>query len=117
MYTNVSPQELLAVISYSGPERRIHQVFVTRNTEYHLRSLTCVGVRDRHSGQWLSDHFALHRTIAGTLRVSEGGAISANPGLPQIGESIYFEALGRDLVTSLVISVERPRPEIVAQYS
>jgi hypothetical protein len=104
-------------MSYSGPERRIHQIFVTRNTEYHLRSLTCVGVRDRHSGQWLTQHFACGRTVAGVLRVSEEGAISATPGLPQVGESMYFEAMGRDLVTSLIVSVERPRPEIVSRYA
>jgi hypothetical protein len=103
-------------MTYTGPERRVYKVFVTRNTEYHVRSQTCVGVRDRHSGYWVYDHFALHRPIAGALRVSEAGAINASPGLPQVGESMYFEAPGRDLVTSLVISVERPRPEIVAQY-
>ena len=35
---------------YSGADRRVHQVFVTRNTEYHVRSGLCVGVRDRRTG-------------------------------------------------------------------
>ena len=42
--------------------------------------------------------------------------MNATPGLPQIGESMYVEDAGRDLVTSSVVSVERPKPEIVAQY-
>jgi hypothetical protein len=104
-------------MSYSGPERRIHQIFVTRNTEYHVRSSTCVGVRDRHSGHWVTEHFARGRAVSGALRISDGGAISASPGLPRVGESMYFEASGRDLVTSLIIAVERPRREIVAQYA
>ena len=29
-------------MSYEGPERRIHRVFVTRNTEYHVRQDRCV---------------------------------------------------------------------------
>jgi hypothetical protein len=103
-------------MAYSGPERRIHKVFVTRNTEYHVRHDTCVGVRDRESGSWLSAHFAINLPVAGGIRFFESGAMSANPGMPQVGESIYFEATGNDLVTSSVVSVERPRPELVAQY-
>jgi hypothetical protein len=103
-------------MAYNGPERRIHRVFVTRNTEYHVRKDTCVGVRDRQSGEWLSAHFATNLPVAGAIRFFESGALSANPGLPQIGESIYFEAMGRDLVTSAVVSVERPRADLVEQY-
>jgi hypothetical protein len=103
-------------MNYGGPERRIHKVFVTRNTEYHMRRETCVGVRDRQSGAWQSTHFALNLPVAGAIRFFEGGALSATSGLPQVGESLYFEATGRDLVTSAVVSVERPRPELVEQY-
>jgi hypothetical protein len=103
-------------MAYTGPDRRIHRVFVTRNTEYHVRRDTCVGVRDRQTGTWLQQHFALNLPVAGAIRFFDGGAMRANPGLPQIGESIYFEAAGRDLVTSSVVSVERPAPDTVAQY-
>jgi hypothetical protein len=103
-------------MAYQGPERRIHRVFVTRNTEYHVRQHTCVGVRDRESGQWARNHFAINLPVAGAIRFFESGAMSANPGMPQIGESMYFEADGHDLVTSSVVSVERPRPDLVANY-
>jgi hypothetical protein len=101
---------------YEGPERRIHKVFVTRNTEYHLKGATCVGVRDRETGEWLQGHFAVERSVVGTIKFFESGAMSATPGLPRVGESMYFEDLGRDLVTSSVVAVERPRPEVVAEY-
>jgi hypothetical protein len=103
-------------MAYAGPERRIHKVFVTRNTEYHVKRDTCVGVRDRETGAWIHKHFAVSRAVMGSIRFFDHGGMSANPGLPRIGESMYFEEAGRDLVTSSVVSVERPRREIVRQY-
>ena len=32
-------------------ERRIHKVYVTRNTEYHVRRNVCIAVLDRKSGR------------------------------------------------------------------
>jgi hypothetical protein len=101
---------------YQGPERRIHRVFVTRNSEYHLRAHVCVGVRDRQTGEWLHSHFAVTRRIAGSIRFFESGAMSATPGMPQLGDSLYFEELGRDLVTGSVIAVERPPRELLSHY-
>lgn len=103
-------------MAYEGPDRRIHKVFVTRNTEYHVRQGMCVGVRDRESGEWLRRHFALQRPIVGSIKFFESGAMNAAPGLPRIGESMYFEDIGRDLVTSSVVSVERPKPDVVSEY-
>jgi hypothetical protein len=103
-------------MSYQGPDRRIHRVFVTRNTEYHVRNDRCVAVRDRETGEWLTGHFALSLHVAGAIKFFEGGALAASPGLPSIGESMYFEAMGRDLVTSAVVSVERPPAEAAASY-
>lgn len=102
---------------YEGLERRIHKVFVTRNTEYHVKGSTCVGVRDRETGAWLRGHFAVERPVIGSIKFWGSGAMDANPGLPRVGESMYFEDVGRDLVTSCVVSVERPRPEVLAEYA
>ena len=104
-------------MAYNGPDRRIHRIYVTRNTEYHVRHDTCVGVRDRQTGMWLQRHFALNLPVAGAIRFFDTGAMRANPGLPQIGESMYFESMGRDLVTSSVVSVERPAADVVLAYS
>ena len=104
-------------MAYAGLERRIYKVFVTRNSEYHVRRDTCVGVRDRETGQWLDSHFAVSLPVIGAIRFFESGAMTANPGLPAVGESLYFEALGRDLVTSSVLAVERPSADLVAEYA
>lgn len=104
-------------MNYDGPDRRIHKVFVTRNTEYHVRQRTCVAVLDRQTGEWLSGHFALERAVAGSIRFYERGSMTASPALPRVGDSLYFEASGRDLLTSSVVSVERPRATQVDTYA
>lgn len=97
-------------------ERRIHTVYVTRNTEYHVRRDVCVAVRDRRTGQWLRGHQAVSSRVRGALRFSMRGGIDPNPGKPREGECLYFSELGRDLVTSAIESVQRPAREIVGQY-
>ena len=97
-------------------ERRIHKVFVTRNTEYHVRKTVCVGVRDRKSGRWMRGHIALRSEVAGGLSFLKTGAVRATDALPSIGESLFFCRDGRDLVTSAIVSVERPHRETVATY-
>ena len=103
-------------MSYPGKERRIHKVFVTRNTEYHVRGAVCVGVRDRRSGEWLRAHLALKSRVSGGLKFHVGGGVLPNAGMPSIGESLFFHAAGRDLVTSTILSVDRPVKDIVQQY-
>ena len=89
---------------------------MTRNTEYHVRRERCVGVRDRQSGEWMQRHFALNLPVAGAIRFFDSGAMAASPGLPNVGESMYFEDVGRDMVTSSIVSVERPRRDVVEEY-
>jgi hypothetical protein len=101
---------------FTGPERRRHRVYVTRNTEYHFRDGFCVAVRDRRTGKFLQSHLALRRRIHGGLRFFLNGAIIPNPGEPQPGEALYFESAGRDLVTSPLETVERPPKDVVEAY-
>jgi hypothetical protein len=102
---------------YSGPERRRHRVYVTKNTEYHFRDGFCVAVRDRRSGDFLHGHLALRRRVHGGLKFFLNGAIQPNPGEPNPGEALYFATDGRDLVTSPLERVERPAKAIVQAYS
>ena len=104
-------------MGYPGNDRRIHKVFITRNTEYHVRRRTCVGVRDLKSGRWLAGHLAVDSDMSGGLRFNREGGISPNEGTPVVGESIFFLAAGRDLVTSPIVSVERPGRDIVQTYA
>jgi hypothetical protein len=100
----------------SRPERRRHRVYVTHNTEYHVRDRRCVAVRDRRTGEFLHGHLAIDRSIAGGLKFFVNGGIAPNAGEPRLGESLYFASDGRDLVTSPLESVERPCREIVGCY-
>lgn len=104
-------------MGFHGKERRIHKVFVTRNTEYHVRRDLCVAVKDRRSGEWLRAHLALKNRVHGGIRFSRSGGIMPNPGHPKVGESLFFHAAGRDLVTSPVLNVERPVRDTVRRYS
>lgn len=97
-------------------ERRVHKVFVTRNTEYHIRKDVCVAVRDRRSGEWLRGHLALRQRVHGGLKFTRAGGILPNLGTPGIGESIFFHADGRDLVTSPILNVDRPEKKLVLAY-
>jgi hypothetical protein len=100
----------------SRPERRRHRVYVTHNTEYHIRDRRCVAVRDRRTGEFLQGHLALDRSVAGGLKFFVNGGIAPNLGEPRPGESLYFASEGRDLVTSPLESVERPPREVVLEY-
>jgi len=98
-------------------ERRIHKVFVTKNTEYHVRREVCVAVRDRKSGRFLCGHMAINSAVGGGLRFHRDGAVSATDAFPSIGESLSFVANGRDLVTSPVVAIDRPTQNVVATYA
>jgi hypothetical protein len=107
---DTSPRE------YPGTERRRHRIYVTHNTEYHLRDRRCVAVRDRRTGEFLQGHLAIDRSVAGGLKFFVNGGIAPNVGEPRLGESLYFASDGRDLVTSPLESVERPGREVVGGY-
>jgi hypothetical protein len=101
---------------YSGQERRQHRMYVTRNTEYHFRGQTCVAVRDRKTGRFLQSHLAVQRTLSGAVRYQDNGTAVPTSAEPRIGEALYFGDAGRELVTSLCSSIERPMRQVVAAY-
>jgi hypothetical protein len=102
---------------YAGPERRIHKVYVTRNTEYHVRRNICIAVRDRRTGRWVEGHIALRKRLEGSLRFHPHGGLAPNIGDPAVGDAIYFRTGERDLITSRLESIERPSRDVVAQYT
>ena len=107
---------LTSAPEYQGKNRRKHRVFLTRNTEYHFRDSVCVAVRCRRSGEWLPGHLALRRELFGSIRFFMNGALLPNPGEPKVGEALFFASGGRDLITSPLVSVERPAKELVRDY-
>ena len=80
--------------------RRRHRMFVTKNTEYHLRSDECVGVRDRKTGEWSRTHAALRLNA---LRLPPVGH-----GEDWLGRRIQFWGSRTDVLTSEVLEVRRP---------
>ena len=101
---------------YAGHERRQHRMYVTRNTEYHFRGQTCVAVRDRKTGRFLHSHLAVQRTLSGAVRYQDNGTAIPSGAQPRVGEALYFGTDGRELVTSLCSSIERPERRLVAAY-
>jgi len=102
--------------TYRGPDRRVHRMYVTRNTEYHLRGEVCVAVRDRRTGRWLPSHLAIHRRLAGGVRIHPNGAAVPSCDDPRVGDALYFDGDERELVTSLLSSIERPSRDLVRAY-
>ena len=98
---------------YNGPERRVHKIYVTRNTEYHVRRGVCVAVKPRQESEWMTSHHALNMKVEGHVQV---GALLPIPGVPKIGYRIYFAVENEDVLTSPVVAIIRPAQKIVAQY-
>lgn len=105
---------------YHGPERRKHKVYVTRNTEYHLRDGVCVAVRDRNSGRFRPAHIALNLRLEGGVKIHPNGCLVPDPGEPRVGDAIFFNdrSTGEDrqIVTSRLERIGRPSKEDVAAY-
>jgi hypothetical protein len=107
--------------AFAGHERRRHKVYVTRNTEYHLRDGVCVAVRDRSSQRWSEGHLALRRRVEGAVRAHANGALIPILSSPSSGDALFFtyETPGgekRQLVTSRIEEIDRPQKAVVQSY-
>jgi len=108
-------------MSYTGSERRVHKVYVTRNTEYHLREGVCVAVRDRNGGGFHTAHIALSLKMEGAVRIYSNGGVIPQATEPEPGDAIYFtyrrpDGEERQIVTSKLLSVDRPQKKVVQSY-
>ncbi|MCP4604305.1 MAG: hypothetical protein GY847_27920 [Proteobacteria bacterium] len=92
-------------MSYKGPERRIHNVFVTHNREYHVRSGLCIAVRDRKTGVWISNHEAVDMMLEENLRAN-----------PLRGFPLLFLSRFCRIRTSKVIDIIRPERGTIGLY-
>ncbi|PKN39943.1 MAG: hypothetical protein CVU63_13455 [Deltaproteobacteria bacterium HGW-Deltaproteobacteria-20] len=99
--------------NYAGPERRIHKVYVTRNTEYHVRGGVCVAVKPRQDAGWTAEHGAVKMKLEGHVKL---GTLLPMPGPPKIGFRMYFARGEEDILTSPVVAIVRPPKKIVEQY-
>jgi hypothetical protein len=108
-------------MAYEGNDRRRHKVYVTRNTEYHIRDGVCVAVRDRKSRAFRAAHIALNLRMEGGVRIYPNGAMIPNVEHPAPGDAIFFTHMScdgelRQIVTSKLERVERPAKTIVGLY-
>lgn len=108
-------------MGYQGRERRRHKVYITRNTEYHVRDGICVAVRDRRSRSFRAAHIALNLKLEGGVRIYPNGALIPNVENPDVGDAIFFTHLGpdgepRQIVTSRLEKIDRPPKTTVALY-
>lgn len=101
-------------MQHPGQERRRHRLFVTQNTEYHLRDRKCVGVRDLWSGQWHQEHPAVGRQLFGAVMPGPGGLEPISD--PQPNCLLWFENGENDILTSRLSVVTRPPKQVVQKY-
>ena len=101
-------------MSYSGAERRVYKVLITKNTEYHMQGARCIAVRDTHSGQWRGEHVALNSELVGFIGATDEGNYSVQMGgEPCVGARLCFST---DLLTSPLLGVRRPTENTVTRY-
>jgi len=93
-------------MSYRGPDRRVHTIFVTHNREYHTRAGTCLAVRDRGSTAWMAAHAAVGLSV-----------VRPGCGDPYVGRPLVLESRRTTVRTSRVVDVMRPGRKIVDAYS
>lgn len=86
------------------------RILITKNSEYHMRCRICVGVRDRATEKWESDHMATGAELIGSMQITVHGSWKMNVGIPEPGQRLYFD---NDLLTSAlhqVVSTDTPAP-------
>lgn len=108
-------------MGFQGSDRRRHKVYITRNTEYHLRDGICVAVRDRRSRSFRGAHIALNLKLEGGVKIYPNGAMIPNIENPDVGDAIFFTHVGpegdaKQIVTSRLEKVDRPPKTDVALY-
>jgi hypothetical protein len=99
--------------AYQGPDRRLHKVFITKHSEYHIRRNEVVAVRPRGSKEWLTDHTALAMTLVGRINP---GSLLPQSGSPRPGQRMYLAHGDNDVVTSAVVAIVRPPKQTVSAY-
>jgi hypothetical protein len=81
-----------------------YRVYLTKNSEYHVRALVCFGVRDRRTGEWVQTHWALAQKLASAFPDATGHMRTVD--LPVVGESLSFVVEGEARQTSAILGVE-----------
>jgi hypothetical protein len=109
---------------YHGIERRRHKVYVTRNTEYHVRDGVCVAVRDRRTSAFRDAHIAIQLKVEGSIKLHPSRTDTPDPSSaePEIGDAILFlqpmsDGRPRQITTSRIERIERPAKADALRYA
>jgi hypothetical protein len=92
-------------MAYPGPNRRVHTVFMTQKTEYHVCANLCVAVRDRKTRVWS----ALHDVVGMVLKTPINGQ-------PIVGGCLTFCSEQFSIRTPKIVDIIRPGRRTVATY-
>jgi hypothetical protein len=106
----------LSKAPYAGPERRRRRIYVTRNTEYHFLDDVCVAVKSRESNKWRLGHAALNQALSGCVRFAGAGDVQPKSREPELGDALFFADRGCDVITSVLIDIQRPSRDTVESY-
>jgi len=97
-------------------ERRRHKVYITQNTEYHLRNDTCVGIKSCRDGSWIRDNKVLMARLVGAVD-SVGELAEHRCGMPEVGKYLLFLSdEGELIVTTKLENIDRPFKDAVINY-
>ncbi|MFO0761988.1 MAG: hypothetical protein U0359_36445 [Byssovorax sp.] len=106
-------------MEHQGADRRRRRVYITRNTEYHVKDGICVAIRDRGSQVVRSEKLRRELRLTGSAKIFANGALLHDGKLPRVGRALCFRYVddgGREryLVTSPVEQIGRPSMSDVA---
>jgi hypothetical protein len=97
-------------------DRRRHKMFVTRNSEYHMRDDICVGVRNTREDRWLDRSRLLSARLMGAVDSFSTLSSSACTE-PAIGKYLLFICENGELiVTTRLEAIDRPPMDAVQYY-
>ena len=92
-----------------------YRVFLTKNSEYHVRSGICLSVRDRRTGAWFAEHEAIGLPLSDVY--ADGRDDVRVAAMPVVGEPLSFQLQDRIFETSPVLSVEvRGAPRMLPHW-
>jgi len=99
--------ELQQVIDTAIAGEATHFLILTGDFEYHLVNETCVGVRRRGTGLWLSSHPAVGSRLLGGAQPGRDEQ-APQPGPVRVGEAMCFDGTGESFRSDGVLNVEVP---------
>jgi len=97
-------------------DRRRHKMFVTRNSEYHMRDDICVGVRNTREDRWMDRSRLLSARLMGAVDSFSTLSSSACTE-PAVGKFLLFVCENGELiVTTRLEVIDRPPMDAVQYY-